>query len=64
MLLFDQIFVVQCVGGGGFSRPKGAPGTTDEDFVLLSLRACLPATSPDGGEGVARGYFPWEFSCL
>ena len=24
-----------------FSRPKGASGTPDEDFVLLSLRACL-----------------------
>ena len=24
-----------------FSRPKGASGTSDEDFVLLSLRACL-----------------------
>ena len=36
-----------------FSRPKGASGTADEDFVLLSLRACLPwrgtDTPPYGG---------------
>ena len=25
-----------------FFRPIGASGTTDKDFVLLSLRACTP----------------------
>ena len=29
------------------SRPKGASGTTDEGFVLLSLRACLPQRAMD-----------------
>ena len=46
-------------GGAGFpcftsfSRPKGACGTADEDFVLLSLRACLSQRAthktPHGG---------------
>ena len=39
-----------------FFPPKGAYGTTDEDFVLLSLRACLwwhvnPQGSVRGGGG-------------
>ena len=40
-----------------FSGLKGASGTTDEDFALLSLRACLSLRvirkTPDGEGGAA-----------
>ena len=33
-----KVYTLRCTP---FSRPKGASGSTDEDFVFLSLRACL-----------------------
>ena len=38
-----------------FSRPKGTYGTTDEDFVLLSLRACLSYHANPQGSVRGRG---------
>ena len=60
-----------CGGGGGaeclfFFRRKGASGTTDEDFVLRSLHACLSqrVTRTTAYRGGGARIFAWPlFLC-
>ena len=41
---WNETFTLCCTS---VSRPKGASGTADEDFVLLSLRTSLSLAPPE-----------------
>ena len=49
---WSKAYALRCPS---FARPKGASGTTDEDFVLPSLRLSVTARNPQdtvrGGAG-------------
>ena len=49
-----KAYTLRCTS---FSRRKGVSGTTDEDFVLLSLRLLVTAHNPQDSERGSAFYY-------